>query len=72
MDIDFWVRESFGQFIHRAAHHLVADRSGWPGIAQGRQAVNWHRVNYRKNEWEARILLLEPHELCLGQGRQVR
>ena len=71
MDIDFWVSDLFGLLMQLTADHSAAVGSGWPCLAQGRQAVNRHHCNYREKGWETRILLLKSHELGLGQGRQV-
>jgi len=71
MDIDFWVCDLFGMFMQLTADYTAADGFGWPRTAQGPQTVNRNCVNYCRKGWETRILLLESHELCLRQGRQV-
>ena len=71
MDIDFWVCDPVGSLIQLTTDHTVVVGFRWPRTTQGPQTVNRNCVNYCGKGWETRILLLESHELCLGQGRQV-
>jgi hypothetical protein len=65
MDVDFWVCDPSESLMQRTTDRSPANRSRWTRTAQGRQTVNRHRFNHRKERRETRILLLKFHEFGL-------